>query len=243
MPTTSERYLAQQPWLGATGQDALAKAQVAVLGLGGLGSAASYALAGLGVGRLLLFDDDVVSVSNLNRQFLYAESDLGKPKALCAAARLSAYNSEICIVPTVARVDDANAASLLDGCDVVLCCVDRISTRLSLCKALRTLPLPQVHGGVDGCDGTLMLVTQEGPCLGCALCGVERLARKAPAVSLPPVTTAVSALMAQMALLSLTGRAASVAGKLFCLDGRTLLLDAVPIVQLAACPICGRPAS
>ena len=92
------------PEVGEEGQKKLQEAKVLIVGVGGLGSPIALYLAGAGVGCLGLVDDDLVSVTNLQRQVLYSEKGLGKPKAICAAERLSALNSEIEIHPYAARL-------------------------------------------------------------------------------------------------------------------------------------------
>ena len=87
------------PEIGEDGQQKLKQAKVLIVGVGGLGSPIALYLTGAGVGCIGLVDDDVVSISNLQRQVLYSEKELGKPKAICAAERLSALNSEITIRP------------------------------------------------------------------------------------------------------------------------------------------------
>ncbi len=239
MELSTERYRRQQALIGETGQKALKRARVALIGLGGLGSVAAFSLAGLGVGELLLIDFDAVSPSNLNRQFLYSENDLNRSKADCAQKRLSVFNSEISLRSVNCRVDEKNAASLLDGCDVVLCCIDELKQRLSLSKALFPLNAAQIHAGVEGFDGTLLVSNAQSPCLACAYPnGVGSGAHK-NAVSLPPITSALSALMAQATLLTILGRGDTLTGKLYCFDGRRLTLEAIPLVRRKTCPICG----
>lgn len=92
------------PEIGEEGQKKLQEAKVLIVGVGGLGSPIALYLTGAGVGCLGLVDDDLVSITNLQRQVLYSEKELGKPKALCAAGRLSALNSGIRIYPYSTRL-------------------------------------------------------------------------------------------------------------------------------------------
>ena len=99
------RYARQMllPEIGAEGQEKLRRARVLLVGAGGLGSPIALYLVGAGIGSLTIVDDDVVSVSNLHRQVLYGEDEVGQPKAECAARRLRRLNGEVQIQPIVAR--------------------------------------------------------------------------------------------------------------------------------------------
>ena len=112
------------PEIGEEGQRKLQKAKVLIVGVGGLGSPIALYLAGAGVGYIGLADDDVVGISNLQRQVLYSEKELGKPKAVCAAERLSALNSEIKVAHYPTRLTENNARDIIREYDMV---VDRKS--------------------------------------------------------------------------------------------------------------------
>ena len=121
-----DRYARQigLPEIGPEGQEKLRKARVLLVGVGGLGAPISLYLAGAGIGCLGIVDDDVVSASNLHRQVLYSESQVGAPKVECAAERLQALNPEIEVKPYAVRFSEDNAEAILkdydlvvDGCD------------------------------------------------------------------------------------------------------------------------------
>ena len=113
-----ERYRRQLniPEIGMEGQNRLASSSVLVAGAGGLGGPVLYALAGAGVGRLVVVDGDTVSLSNLNRQFLFTQADLGRPKAEVAARRLAAFNPELRVEGQVCQLDRKNGKAMLAGC-------------------------------------------------------------------------------------------------------------------------------
>lgn len=117
------------PEVGEEGQKKLQEAKVLIVGVGGLGSPIALYLAGAGVGCLGLVDDDLVSITNLQRQVLYSEKELGKPKAICAAERLSALNSEIEIHPYAARLTKDNAYDIIQEYDIVVDGCDNFATR------------------------------------------------------------------------------------------------------------------
>ena len=117
------------PEIGEEGQKKLQEAKVLIVGVGGLGSPIALYLAGAGVGCLGLVDDDLVSITNLQRQVLYSEKELGKPKAICAAERLSALNSEIRIHPYSTRLTKENAYHIIQEYDIVVDGCDNFATR------------------------------------------------------------------------------------------------------------------
>ena len=146
------RYERQLMIFGKSGQQKLAKARVAIIGCGGLGSIASQYLAMAGVGFLRLIDSDNVEISNLNRQFFDA-SDLGKPKSACLKKRLSGLNTGIKIEAIKERLTEENSQKLIRDCDVVLDCLDNLEARLVLSKACEKLGKPLGHGSVHGLSG------------------------------------------------------------------------------------------
>ncbi|MFN3424374.1 MAG: HesA/MoeB/ThiF family protein [Novosphingobium meiothermophilum] len=123
------------PEVGAVGQARLAAAHVVLVGMGGIGSPALQYLAGAGVGRLTLIDDDVVEASNLQRQTIYTEADIGKPKAEAAAAWVQAFDPALHVTAHVLRITRENAAALIAGADVVLDGSDNFATRLAVSDA------------------------------------------------------------------------------------------------------------
>lgn len=127
--------------------------RVAVVGLGGLGGYVAELLARVGVGTILGFDDDTVSVSNLNRQLFATEDALGKKKADVAKRRIALVNSETMFAAYDARINDANAAAFFEDCNVLVDCCDNAETRLLLERTAETLGIPLVHGAIAGWYG------------------------------------------------------------------------------------------
>ncbi|AVM51848.1 adenylyltransferase/sulfurtransferase [Bacteroides zoogleoformans] len=141
------------PELGESGQQKLSNAKVLIVGVGGLGSPIALYLAGAGVGVLGLVDDDVVSISNLQRQVLYSESEVGQPKVVCAARRLQALNSSVEVRPFSFRLDKENAAALIDDYDLVVDGCDNFATRYLLNDTCIALGKPYVYGAIQGFEG------------------------------------------------------------------------------------------
>lgn len=141
------------PEIGEEGQNKLKKAKVLIVGVGGLGSPIALYLAGAGVGTIGLVDDDTVSLTNLQRQVLYVEKELDKPKALCAAERLSALNSEIEIHSYPTRLTVDNAREMISNYDIIIDGCDNFSTRYLIDDSCATLKKPYVYGAICGFEG------------------------------------------------------------------------------------------
>ena len=141
------------PEIGEEGQKKLLNAKVLIVGVGGLGSPIALYLAGAGVGCIGLVDDDVVSISNLQRQVLYSEKELGKPKAICAAERLSALNSEIKVEPYSTRLTEDNAFDIIGEYDMVVDGCDNFATRYLINDICIQQGKPYIYGAICGFEG------------------------------------------------------------------------------------------
>jgi adenylyltransferase/sulfurtransferase len=158
------------PEVGAAGQQRLLDASVLIIGLGGLGCAAATYLAAAGVGRLVLNDFDIVDPTNLQRQILYRESDIGRRKTDAAGATLAVMNAGTGIVIHDGRLDAAALRTVLAGVDVVLDCSDNFGTRFSLNSACVATGTPLVSGAAVRLAGQVAsfgLTDGKGPCYAC----------------------------------------------------------------------------
>ena len=149
------RYLRQMrlPQLGETGQRRLAAARVAVIGAGGLGAPALTYLAAAGIGEITLFDPDTVDATNLHRQVLFTEADLGRSKAVAAAEHLHAQSPQVSVRAVVETLTPANAHEELAGHDLVLDGTDNFPTRYLASDACEILDLPLVWGSILAFSG------------------------------------------------------------------------------------------
>jgi molybdopterin/thiamine biosynthesis adenylyltransferase len=172
MDGEQERYSRQilfQP-IGEEGQRRIRHASVAVLGCGALGSFQADALARAGVGRLVLIDRDYVEFSNLQRQWLYDESDAAAetPKALAAKRHLARVNRRVAVDAHVADFAPSNAEELVDGVDLVLDGSDNFEARYLLNDVCVKFRIPWVYGAAIGSYGiTMPIVPEAGPCFAC----------------------------------------------------------------------------
>ncbi|GAB6136609.1 ThiF family adenylyltransferase [Thermococcus prieurii] len=154
-----ERYDRQIMIFGTEGQEKLKKAKVAVVGVGGLGSPVAYYLAAAGIGTLLLIDDQKPELSNLNRQILHWEEDVGRnPKPLSAKWKLERFNSDIRIETFVGKLTVENVEEVLKGVDVIVDCLDNFETRFLLDEYSQKKGVPLVHGAVEGTFGQVTTI-------------------------------------------------------------------------------------
>ena len=172
-PLSADARYARQvvmPTIGEAGQALISDSRVVVIGLGGLGTPAATYLAGAGVGELRLVDYDTVSLSNLHRQFLYREDDVGQPKAEVAAERLRAYNPAIQVNTHTQRLSDALFATLLPDAQIVLDCTDNFPTRFAINAACARFGVPLVLGAGIGSTGQLGVFRHDRKDSGCYRC-------------------------------------------------------------------------
>jgi molybdopterin/thiamine biosynthesis adenylyltransferase len=153
-----ERYDRNFTTLSLEEQEILAGSHVAVIGLGGLGGGVSEMLARTGVGTLTLVDGDVFDATNLNRQLLSREENIGYPKAMAAKERIVAVNSQVQVNPIKAYADQTNLSGMLEGADLVVDCLDSIDTRFLLQKACKEASIPLVSGAIAGVCGQVTVI-------------------------------------------------------------------------------------
>src|SRR4030067_126952 len=154
------------PAFGEKGQRRLRQAHVLVAGVGGLGSPAAIYLACAGVGRLTIVDSDAVELSNLNRQILHGEEDIGEQKVVSAARKLARLNSTVAINPVAARITAESLPGLLPGVNVVIDCLDNMATRFILNEVCFRAGIPLIHGGISGMLGEkTTIIPGQTPCL------------------------------------------------------------------------------
>jgi len=155
------------PEVGIAGQEKLAAARVLVVGAGGLGSPVLQYLAAAGIGTLGIADDDRVDVTNLQRQVIFSEADVGREKAVAAAERLRALNARITIEALPLRVEARNVRALVRGYDVIVDATDSFESRYLLSDASRLEDRPDVYASIFRFDGQVSVFAPGGPCYRC----------------------------------------------------------------------------
>lgn len=221
----------------------LADKSALVVGAGGLGGPALLALASAGVGRLLLIDDDAVESSNLNRQPLFTEADVGQRKAGAAARRLARVAPSVKVEALDRRFADANALELARSVDVLLDGSDNFATKFLVSDAAVAAGKPLVHAGV--LRYTAQILTILPGKTGCLRCLFEApppdgaVPVCAEAGVLGPLAGLAGALMGAEAVRILRGDRGTYAGRLMVYESRGARARTVPVRLREGCPACG----
>ena len=162
--TPEDRYHRQTMLeeLGEEGQRKIRQAKVLLVGVGGLGSPIATYLTGAGVGTLGLIDDDMVSITNLHRQVLYTEEEVGQSKAECAKRRLLSQNSDVNIIAYPERLTKDNALDLISQYDLVIDGMDNFATRFIVSDACSKQGKPYVYGAIRGLEGQVSVLCYPG---------------------------------------------------------------------------------
>lgn len=214
------------PEIGEDGQQLLRRGRVLIVGAGGLGCPIALYLAGAGVGTIGLVDNDVVSLTNLHRQVLYTETDLGKPKANEAARRLHEMNAEVRAVPYACRLTCENAAEIVAGYDVVVDGCDNYATRFVMDDVCAAQGKPYVYGAVGGWEGQAAVFHYGAPSRRYRdLYPDEQEVLSLPSAAKEIIGTVpgvVGCVMAQQVIALLCGFDVPLANKLWSIDLRTL---------------------
>ena len=229
--------------IGVEGQEKLLAAHVLVIGAGGLGSPAALYLAASGVGTLSIVDDDVVDLSNLQRQIVHAADRLGENKATSAAHTLQQLNPDTQVFAVTERAKGQRLEQLVAAANVVVDCSDNFLTRHAVNRACFALGKPLVSGAATRFDGQLSVfdprVTQT-PCYHC-LFEEEGEANDGPCATFgvfAPLVGIIGSMQAAEALKLIMGVGESPLGRLLLLDARTMLWREMRFKVDPACPVC-----
>jgi molybdopterin/thiamine biosynthesis adenylyltransferase len=225
--------------IGGPGQQKLKAARVLIVGAGGLGAPSALYLAAAGVGTIALADPDKVSLSNLQRQVLYATADAGAPKVERAADRLATLNPHVHVEPIDERLTDANARALVAAHDLVLDGTDDFATRFAVNAACVAEGKTLVSGAIGRWDGQVGVYAGK-PCYRCLVPEIPPDAETCSAVGVVGALAGViGSMMALEAIKVITGAGEPLVGRLLVYDG---LSGEARTVRLAAdleCPVCG----
>ena len=229
--------------VGGTGQRRFKAATVAIVGAGGIGSPAVQYLAAAGLGRLILFDDDVVEPSNLHRQTIFASADIGRTKVAAAADAARRLNPAVVVEERRARIDDATAAGAIAGADVVLDGCDNFATRFAVADAAFAARVPLVSAAVGQFEGQLGVYRGWEPLLPCYRCFVGDAPDAAETSCaadgvLGPVTGVIGSLAALEVLRALHPFGDDPAGKLLLADLLSLRFRTIRLPKDPGCRGC-----
>ncbi|HKS32541.1 MAG TPA: molybdopterin-synthase adenylyltransferase MoeB [Enterobacteriaceae bacterium] len=223
------------------GQEALKAARVLVVGLGGLGCAAAQYLAAAGIGEMTLLDFDTVALSNLQRQTLHGDANIGQPKVASARESLSRINPHVKLTPLDALLDDDALLAQITAHDLVLDCTDNVAVRNQLnqgCFATRT---PLVSGAAIRMEGQISVFTYQDdePCYRCLsrLFGENALTCSEAGV-MAPLVGIIGALQAMEAIKVLTRYGRPATGKIVLYDAMTCQFREMKLARHPHCEVC-----
>ena len=225
--------------IGGPGQQKLKAAQVAIVGAGGLGAPAALYLAAAGVGRIVLIDHDTVSLSNLQRQILYEQKDVGALKVEVAAQRLIGTNPHITIDPAANSLSPDNARRLFSNVDIVLDGTDNFPTRFVVSRACVETGRPLVSGAIGRWTGQVGVFAGR-PCYRCLVSEAPPDVETCSAVGVVgALAGVVGSMMALEAIKIITGAGEALTGRLLIFDGLAAEARTVRIGADPECPDCG----
>lgn len=235
--------------IGGPGQQKLKAATIALVGAGGLGAPAALYLAAAGVGRLRLIDDDVVALSNLQRQILYRSDEVDAPKVERAADALRALNPHVEIEQRRERLTDANARDLLSGAGIVLDGADDFATRFAVNAACHDLGIILVSGAVGRWDGQVATFKsgltkhlppeQRLPCYRCFVPDIPPDAETCERTGIAGALTGViGSMMALEAVKEIAGAGESLGGRVLIYEGLSGLARNIVLRCDPACTVC-----
>ena len=232
-----ERYKRQVMLFGEDGQEQLKKAEIFIAGAGGLGSPIAIYLAVAGVGTITIADMDVVDQSNLNRQILHYDRDIGKKKTASAEEKLTAINPDITIRAIDCRIDETNAADLVGNADGIVDAMDNYPTRYLLNETALAKKIPLFHGAIRGFYGqATTIIPGKTPCLKCIF-------PKAPPKEVFPVVGVtpgvIGTVQATEVLKYLLKSGDLLAGRLFIWDGMQARAEEICVERNSCCEACG----
>lgn len=231
------------PGVGTEGQERLKAARVLVVGAGGLGSPVALYLAAAGVGTIGLVDNDVVDITNLQRQLLHGTRDVGRSKLESARDRLHDVNPHVRVVLHPSWLTSGNALDIIRAYDVVVDGTDNFATRYLVNDACVLLGIPNVHGSVFRFDGQAsVFATSDGPCYRCLYPEPpppEMVPNCAEGGVLGVLPGLVGTIQATETLKLLLGHGETLAGRLLMIDALGMEFRSLRLSRDPSCPACG----
>jgi molybdopterin/thiamine biosynthesis adenylyltransferase len=225
--------------VGGPGQQKLKAASALIVGAGGLGSPAALYLAAAGVGKLILLDPDIVDLSNLQRQILFTEADVGRPKAEAGADRLSALNPHIFIAGPSEAFDADNADRLVEAVDLVLDGTDDFAVRYAVNAACVRHGKPLISGAIGRWTGQVGVFGGQ-PCYRCLVPETPPDAETCVAVGVVGALAGViGSMMALETIKLIAGAGEPLLGRLMIYDALSAETRTVKVGADPDCPVCG----
>jgi molybdopterin/thiamine biosynthesis adenylyltransferase len=231
-----KRYSRQIRLFGEDGQERLLRTSVFIAGAGGLGSVISFYMAAAGFGKIRIVDCDTVELSNLNRQILHGNADVGRAKAKSAYETLTGINPEIEVEALVETISEENIDQLLQGCDIIMDAMDNFPVRYLLNRAALQKKVPLFHGAISGYQGqATTIIPGKTACLACIF-------PRAPPASIFPALGStcgvIGSIQVTEAVKYVTGSGQLLENRLLLWDGLNGCLDEMAYERNSACQEC-----
>jgi molybdopterin-synthase adenylyltransferase len=228
--------------IGYVGMEKLKNIKICVVGAGGIGNPVATQLVGMGVGKIRIVDRDIVEISNLHRQHLYSEADVGKVKVEAAVERLQKMNSGVDIEAVPISVTPFTAENIIKGYDIVIDALDSIDARYALNDACLKLGIPFIYAGALGMVGSVCtILPNESACLRCIF--PELSEDEMPTCSTegvhPSILYLVAGIQVSEAVKIVVGQQPSLVNKLLYIDLNDLVFDKIQMRRHDECSSCG----
>jgi adenylyltransferase/sulfurtransferase len=228
--------------IGYQGQLKLKQSKVCVVGVGGLGNPIVTRLAAMGVGTLRIVDRDVIELSNLHRQTMFNEDDVGQVKVETAAKKLRKLNPDIVVEELPVSINDYTALDVVDGCDVVVDALDSVDARYALNKACIEKKIPFVTGAAVGVTGqSFTILPKESACYHCLFPSLDE--DSMPTCSIegvhPSILSIVGGIEVSEAVKIITGKEPSLKNKVLHIDLENLIFNFTKVSRVEECSVCG----
>ncbi len=228
--------------IGYEGQLKLKNAKVCVVGVGGLGNPIISRLVAMGIGTIRIVDRDVIELSNLHRQTMFDESDVGQIKVEVAAKKLKKMNPDVSIEALPISVNDYTALDVVEGCDVVIDALDSVNARYSLNKACIKKNIPFVTGAAVGVSGQVFtIIPKETACYHCLFPALDE--DSMPTCSIegvhPSILSIIGGIEVAEAVKIITGKKPNLANRILHVDLENLEFVSTRTLKVDECPVCG----
>jgi len=228
--------------IGFVGMEKLRRAKICVVGVGGIGNPIVTQLAAMGVGKLKIVDRDVVEISNLHRQHLYNEADIGKVKVEVAAERLKKINHHVQIEAVPLSITRYTAESIVKGMDIIIDALDTVDARYALNDACIKYNIPFIYAGALGMLGSVCtILPNRSACLRCMFPSLAE--EDMPTCSTegvhPSILYLVAGIQVSEAVKIVTGQQPTLVNKLLYIDLNELSFDKIQMFRHEICPSCG----
>ena len=230
------------PQVDVEGQQRLLNAKVLIVGAGGLGSPAAMYLAAAGVGSIIIYDNDTVDLSNLQRQIAHDSADIGTAKAISSLATMQRLNPEVSVRAVQQRLEGELLLEEVKNADVVLDCSDNFKTRFAINAACVQEKTPLVSGAAIRFEGQVSVFVngEHSPCYNCLYTtDGEELQNCALNGVIAPITGIVGSIQALEAMKLIINVGDTLTGRLLLIDGLTMEINTMRLRKNAKCPSCG----